>query len=392
VRLGFHYHIPAIEKHGKIYLPGYLGVFIDSLAQECAQVVCFLHTPRPAERQRMDYEIRSSNVCLVSIGARRSVPLRTLFAFLHTRPISDWRGKLDAFLIRGPSPLLPQIARAAAPVPVVLLLVGDYLAGVDNLPQPGWRKELIRLWSTWNNRGQLQAARRGLTFVNSHKLYRDLEGQVARLVEIHTTTLSQADFYERSETGLSHPLRILYTGRLDRAKGLFEMVQAVALLTRRGEEVVLELAGWPEPGDTILAELQSLARELGVDERLHYLGFKPLGPELFACYRQADLYVIAIASKSSEGFPRTIWEAMANSLPVIATQVGSIPDFIEGAALLIPPADPAALAEAIQRLAGDPALYRELAMRGLVLARQNTLESQAHKMVLEIDKWLSNKK
>lgn len=384
--LGFHYHIPAIQDGIHIRLSGSLGVFIDSLANECSQVVCFLHTPRPAERQWMDYQIQSSNVKLVSIGPHRSIPKRVILASQHTAPIVKHLNQIDALLIRGPSPLLPQMAQAAASVPLVFLLVGDYLAGIDALPQPGWRKELIRLWTTWNYNGQLKAAQKGLTFVNSHKLYRELTGKVPHLAEIRTTTLSQSDFYERSNTCQERPLRLLYTGRLDRTKGLFEIVKALAYLVKRGEDVIFEFAGWPEHGDTILSEIHVLAEELGIAERLHYRGYKPLGHELFECYRQADLYVIA--SNGSEGFPRTIWEAMASSLPVIATRVGGIPEFIEGAALLIPPSDPVTLADAVQQLIHNPSLRQQLIKNGLFLARQNTLQIQARKMIAEINKWL----
>ena len=48
------------------------------------------------------------------------------------------------------------VARAAAGVPPVLLLVGDHLAGVDDLAQPFWRKEAIRLMWRWNHRQQLR--------------------------------------------------------------------------------------------------------------------------------------------------------------------------------------------------------------------------------------------
>ncbi len=97
-------------------------------------------------------------------------------------------------MVRGPTPLLPAVVRAAGNLPTALLLVGDYVTGIDDLPQPGWRKELIRLWAEWNKREQTKAAQHSLTFVNSHKLYEELRPQVPDLVETRTTTVNRLGF------------------------------------------------------------------------------------------------------------------------------------------------------------------------------------------------------
>jgi glycosyltransferase involved in cell wall biosynthesis len=280
------------------------------------------------------------------------------------------------------------MARAAGQLPTVLLLVGDYLAGVDDLPQPRWRKELIRLWSVWNRRGQDRAARRSLTFVNSRRLYTKYQPIAVRLVETRTTTLSQEDFYEREDTCLSPPYHLLYTGRMDRLKGILVLVEALAILAAQGENLVLDLVGWPEKGDPVLEDLANLARLRGVGERVIYHGFRPVGPELFQFYRQADLYVLASTS-SFEGFPRTIWEAMAHSLPVVATRVGSIPDYIAGAAELVQPGDAGALANGIRNMLHDPQQRKVRIRNGLALARENTLEKQTQKMIAEIEAWIT---
>lgn len=387
MRLGFHYHVPAEVCDGSIWLPGYLGRFIDSLAMRVERLDLFLHEPRSAEKDTLDYAVQSQNARLFSLGPRTSVPDRLLHAGQITEPLRKQRGELDALLIRGPSPLLPAMACAAGSLPTALLLVGDYLAGIDDQLQPFWRKGLIRLWASWNTGQQLAVAKRGLTFVNSHKLYDSLKGRLPNLVEVRTTTLGADDFYQRLDTCQAEPYHILYTGRMDRAKGLFEMLDMVKILSDHGENVILELVGWSNPGDTIIDELHVQAGKLGVADRIQYLGFKSLGPELFHCYQNADVYVLA--SKSSEGFPRTIWEAMAHSLPVVATRVGSIPDFIEGAAELINPNSTADLAAAVSRLIHQPDLRRAYIEKGWQLARSNTLEAQAEKLITDLRGWLA---
>ena len=137
-----------------------------------------------------------------------------------------------------------------------------------------------------------------------------------------------------------------------------------------------------------MEQIQQLGPKINVYDRIFFHGYKPVGPELFAFYKQADIYLIA--SQSSEGFPRTIWEAMAHSLPVVATKVGSIPDFISGAAELVNPMVPNELASAISRLIHNPKLRQEYIAKGLALAHQNSLEIQVGEMARVIKTWLEN--
>lgn len=388
MRLGFHYHVPAIQKDGQIWMPGYLGRFVDSLAQHCDSIVCLLHTPRLEEEKLMDYPLQSNNVSLVALGEHGSLPNRLLHVQNVMRQVRKVRDQMDALLIRGPTPLLPWVAKAARPVPISLLLVGDQLAGMDDLPQPGWRKEAIRQFWKWNTSQQLEIARNGLTFVNSHLLYKQLEGKLPRLVETRTTTLQESDFYIREDTCQQRPIHLLYTGRMDSAKGLLDMVTALSLLVNAGEDVILDLVGWPEKNSGILEEIRAQSQNEGVADRVIYHGYRPVGPELFEFYKQADIYVIASQS-SFEGFPRTIWEAMANGLPVIATRVGSIPDFIDGASVLIEPRNPRDLARGISDLIKNEELRRSNISKGYSLAKENSLETQSLKMINAISDWQS---
>src|SRR5207245_5507064 len=86
-------------------------------------------------------------------------------------------------------------------------------------------------------------------------------------------------------------------------------------------------------------------------------------------YWAADLFVLA---ETNEGFSGglVLLEAMSAGLPVIATKVGGIPETVEGAAILIPPKDERALAEAISKLMADESLRRELSTKGLQIAQQ----------------------
>ena len=81
---------------------------------------------------------------------------------------------------------------------------------------------------------------------------------------------------------------------------------------------------------------------------------------------------------------------MASSLPVVATQVGSIPAFIKDAALLVPPKQAAPLAGAVRELLENPGLRQDLIHRGMALACDNTLEQRAGELVAQIEDWLDS--
>ncbi len=388
IRLGFYYHVPALLQNNQVFVPSYFGRFLDSLAENCDQLIYFAHSPRLDEISILDYALNAKNVTLVLIGIHTTAWERSLFSWRYTRIIREWSEKLDVMLIRGPSPLLPAMV-AASTVPTALLLVGDYVTGLDELLQPHLRNGAIRLWSYWNKWRQDDAARYSLTFANSRVLYDEMKSFVPNLREIHTTTLNNADFFLRTDTCQFPPVHLLYTGRLSVAKGLFDIVDSLAILTAGGENLVFDLVGWPEKGEEgIVNNLLNEAERKGVADRIFYHGYKPLGPDLFAWYRNSDIYVIA---SRFEGFPRTIWEAMANSLPVVATMVGSIPAFVGGAAELVKPRDAAGLATAITRLIHDGERRRYIIHEGYRLAEGNTLENRTKEMVGAISAYVMNR-
>jgi len=98
------------------------------------------------------------------------------------------------------------------------------------------------------------------------------------------------------------------------------------------------------------AELETLAGRLGLGDRVRFLGWRR---DLDRIY--ADLDLVALTSRN-EGSPVSLIEAMAAGRPVVATQVGGVPDLIDDGVngCLVPPDDPEALAEAMVTLLADP--------------------------------------
>jgi glycosyltransferase involved in cell wall biosynthesis len=139
---------------------------------------------------------------------------------------------------------------------------------------------------------------------------------------------------------------VVTVARLSPEKDVANLVRAAAIAAERAPNLRVEVAG----GGACRADLDRLAAELGVADRVAFLGEVR---DVAAVLRRASLFVLP---SRSEGIPLTVLEAMARGLPVVATRVGGLPEVIEDGrtGLLVPPADPAALARAIVEVLDDP--------------------------------------
>ncbi|MCB0032089.1 MAG: glycosyltransferase family 4 protein [Anaerolineales bacterium] len=145
---------------------------------------------------------------------------------------------------------------------------------------------------------------------------------------------------------------ILHVAHLRPIKDHPTLLRACARLCEEGVGFELWLVGYgPEE-----ARLQALAAELGLADHCRFLGRREDIPALLAA---AD---IAVLCSRQEGLPGALMEAMAAGRPIVATDVGGVPELVlpEETGLLVPPGDPAALAVALRRLLADPALRQTL--------------------------------
>ncbi len=164
------------------------------------------------------------------------------------------------------------------------------------------------------------------------------------------------------------PFRLLFLGNLFERKGIADLLDALAHVDAAGGPVVgagaaacvLVVAGG---GD--VARYSARATALGLGERVRFAGWVDQA-EAAACLARADALVLP---SYDEGLPLVILEALSLGVPVVTTPVGAIPEVLSDGdtALLVPPGDIAALAGALRRLAGDPALAARLSECGRAL-------------------------
>ena len=156
---------------------------------------------------------------------------------------------------------------------------------------------------------------------------------------------------------------VLFVGRLTEIKGLPILLQAMEHVSGR-----LAIVG----DGTLLEEYRRLAAPLV--GRAQFWGQCSL-QQLRSLYASADVFCapsIRLPSGQEEGFGLVVLEAMASGTPVVGSNTGGIADMIRDGenGLLVPPGQPNALAEAINRILSEPALRSRLAQGGSETARR----------------------
>ncbi|MFT3863147.1 MAG: glycosyltransferase family 4 protein [Solirubrobacterales bacterium] len=194
------------------------------------------------------------------------------------------------------------------------------------------------------------------------------EANISLVSEAEVTTVERA-----SAKDYGGALRVLSVGRLDPEKNPLLLADVAAAW---GDERDWRLIVC---GDGMLREeLAERVAELGVSDRVELRGYVPVDGGLGDLYGECHMLLHV---SLTEGMPQVFFEAFAAGLPAVATEVGGVGRGGERAALeLIPAADAAAAATALERIADDPGLRRAKVEAGLEYVRAHTLEAECRRV------------
>jgi glycosyltransferase involved in cell wall biosynthesis len=145
-------------------------------------------------------------------------------------------------------------------------------------------------------------------------------------------------------------------GRLSAEKGFDLLIHAIHRLIRTGHDLELWIAGEGDVGP----QLQALARQLGVADRVRLLGYQS---DLRPLYEAMDVFAL---SSVREGLPNVVLEAMALGTPVLATRIAGVPRLVRDGetGVLVEPGSVDELTAGLTRLLDDPDLRARLAAAG----------------------------
>ncbi|RMD75570.1 MAG: glycosyltransferase family 1 protein [Chloroflexi bacterium] len=280
-----------------------------------------------------------------------------------------WEQGIAPFLLRGKVDLYHgclNVAPLLSPVPTVITI--HDLAFI-RFPQTFRTYNRIYL----DLATRLSARRASRILAVSEHTKREVAGLLGispeRIVVTPNATRSHfrpfaADIIDQFRARKGLPARfILYVGTLEPRKNLTTLLEAFALVSRRVPAVPLLIGGgkgWMY--QPIFARLA----QLNLQDRVKFVGYIP-EEELPLWYAAATIFVFP---SMYEGFGMPPLEAMACGTPVITSNTSSLPEVVGDAGLMVDPAAPAALADAMMQLLTDADLYAALRQRGLERARR----------------------
>jgi glycosyltransferase involved in cell wall biosynthesis len=223
-----------------------------------------------------------------------------------------------------------------------------------------------------------------LVLVRSESLKRALAnlGCDPKKIELQRSgiPLEEFPFHERSFPA-NGEWRFVQAGRLIEKKGLPVSFRAFAVFLRQYPNATLTIAG----EGPLLDDLQKLARELSIDERVSFAGFISQ-KELRDIYYGSHIFLHPSQTGhdgNQEGVPNSMLEAMVSGLPVFATEHGGIPEAITNgvSGVLVPERDHETLAQALLKAANDPVFLSRIARTGAEFVRENfDLQTQAYRL------------
>lgn len=217
-----------------------------------------------------------------------------------------------------------------------------------------------------------------LVMLKSAKLVRDYGRGRASVKDLLDAAHSEQHMIDHSsleakiQRALSQesPLHVVYFGRLTAYKGIDRMIAVIAAIKRDGEPAIdLTIIGVGEEQ----AALEAQSRDLGVSDRVRFLGPVPFGPELFEVVRNHD---VLLAAPLSADTPRSALDAMASGLAVIAYDIDYYVDLatLSGAVKTVPWLDDASMAKTLVELNAQRTNLAAMIRAGAEFARANTQE------------------
>jgi glycosyltransferase involved in cell wall biosynthesis len=198
------------------------------------------------------------------------------------------------------------------------------------------------------------AARREL--IERFRVRPELIYETGAGVDVEAIAATEPSGGDRSELGLDGMKVVGTVGKLSRVKDHQTFLRAAGMIAAERDDVAFLVVG----EGPLRRELEDLTGELGLGGRVHFLGRRGDVPSLL---KLMDVFAL---TSVSEGLPNVVMEAQAASLPVVATNVGGVPEVVDDgvSGLLVEPRDHAGLARALSSLLGDPQLAARMGRAG----------------------------
>jgi len=290
--------------------------------------------------QAFTEELKEAGIPILTLNMRRGVAdPRAVFRLVKI--LREWRPQiLTSFMFH--ANLLGRIAGRLAGVPIVVSSIRNENFGGSRrdrvLRMTDWMGEIS---TTNSNLAADKLVKRGV--VPRERIRVIPNGLV--LDKFTAKNSSRTEF--RQQLGITEREFLwLAVGRLEEQKDYSNLLQAFKIIIQDGHEAQLRVAGQ----GPLLENLQRQSVNWGISDRVVFLGLRRDIPSLLDA---ADGFVL---SSAWEGLPNVVMEAMAAAKPVVATNVGGVPELVkeDETGFIAPPRNPKALAQAMEKMMALP--------------------------------------
>lgn len=251
----------------------------------------------------------------------------------------------DAIILRATNiPLLRWIAKSR--IPTLALLA-------DSFPANNWKEKIKKFLTVkYLNHPTFEIVANHGAAATRHLL--DAGVTASKLIAWDYPALATP--YDRPAKTVPAGRKLIFVGSLTEAKGVGDLIRAVAALATMGKTVTIDLYG---AGDK--DKLAALAADLGISALVSFKGMAS-NDRVIGLMADADLVVVPSRHEYSEGLPLTIYEALCSRTPLIVSDHPMFAEVVrnDGACLVFPASNSKALAETIDRALSAPALYETL--------------------------------
>jgi glycosyltransferase involved in cell wall biosynthesis len=352
------------------------GPYVEALADavECLTLVAYDPPAEPTETEDLtEFVMRPArgNIEFLSLGPKgtwRDYPARARrVQHVVGKASSHW----DVLLFRLVNRRAHLVFRANECPRVVSIIGGSVLDLVTKVKMP-LRQRLPRFVHALRAEAQHRRilAASGIAFANGEELVRRYRRAAPHINLLRSSARRAHQAYRAVDRLDRDDAKFLIAGQIKRDKGVFQALDAF----ERIHSVVLPEARLHVAGiGPDLEKMRSQVRVRGLDSAVTFHGWIPSGDALFALYREMD---VLLCLSEVDFLPRVVWEAMAHSVLVVATQVGSLPHAFRDREeiLFVDSADSESVELAVREVLERPDLRLKIIVSAFERAKEATLE------------------
>lgn len=350
------------------------GIYIDSLARHFREVILFTYAFRPGDADYVNtatYCFEAGNLRVIEMPLARPgrfFKLRKLWQLARavaTICRRAWAWDVAYVFIPGYNGAFAAIVYRLLHRPYFAYLASDWpeeaalLIPLSGAARRYWTPA-FRWFVSWLQETTIGGAQ--FTLTAGTELHERYASKGTRVEEtIPRLTWSEYSLYDRADTCTGAVITLLLVANLIERKGAAYLVRAVELLrARSGRDIRCVIVGWGPQEESLRRQVH----EAGLEGIVLFTGHLQAGSELRTHFRNADFFIFP--SFSGEGFPRVLYEALSQSLPVVASDICGISRKLHDRVhlRLVPPQSAEAIADTVIELLEDADLRRSLIRNG----------------------------